>query len=111
MVAMFKGGDGLAGERRRVAVVAAVQRGLAAAGLGLRHLDPAAGLFQQLEGGKADPGADGIDKAGHEKADAGAGGVRKGGGHGRDLQWMKEVRRAEGVRAALGCQGTISVKG
>ena len=89
MVAMFEGGDGLAREVRRVAVVAAVQRRLAAAGLGLRHLDPAAGLLQQLEGGKADPGAHGIDEAGHEKADAGAGGVRKGGGHGRDLQWRK----------------------
>ena len=93
-------------------VVPAVEGGLAAAGLLLRHFDPTPpGLFQKLDGGKADPGADGIDKAGHEKADAGAGGVRKGGGHGRDLQWMKEVRRAEGVRAAQGCQGTIRVKG
>ena len=48
-------------------VVPAVEGGLAAAGLLLRHFDPTPpGLFQKLDGGKADPGADGIDEAGYE---------------------------------------------
>ena len=71
MVEPFKGGDGLARQGRSIPLVAAVQCGLAAAGLGVRHLDPAARLLQQLDGGKADAGTDGIHEAGHEKTDAG----------------------------------------
>ena len=60
------GGDGLPRKGRGIPFVAAVQRGLSAAGLGLGHLDPAPGLFQKLDGGKPDAWTDGIHEAGHE---------------------------------------------
>ena len=58
---------GLACQPCRIGVVAAVEGGLAAARLLPRHLDHATGLFQKLDGGEADPGADRIDEAGDEK--------------------------------------------
>ncbi len=47
--------------------------GLAAAGLGGRHLDAAARLLQQPDGGEADGGAVDVHQAGDEEGDAGRG--------------------------------------
>ena len=51
----------------RVPAVAAVEGGLAAAGLRAGHLDLAAGLLQQLQRREADVGSDRVDQAGHEQ--------------------------------------------
>jgi hypothetical protein len=65
-----EGSDGLAPDRSGVGPVARIVGGLAAAGLGMRHLDRAARLFQKLHGGKADARPEQIDQAGHQQRDA-----------------------------------------
>ena len=50
--------------------VATVEGGLAAAGLGLRHLDRAAGLLEELDGGEADARPHRVDQAGDEQSNA-----------------------------------------
>ena len=53
--------------------VAGVVGGLAAAGLRRRHLDPAAGIFEQLDRGEADARPEQIDQAGDEQRRRSAG--------------------------------------
>ena len=65
IVVAGESGDDLARDRLRVRLVAGIVSGLTAAGL-RRHLDRAAGLFQQFDGGEADARPEQIDKAGHQ---------------------------------------------
>ena len=51
--------------------VAGVEGRLAAAGLGARHLDPAAGVLEQPDRGKAYRRSEQVDQAGDEQGDAG----------------------------------------
>ena len=55
-------GDGLGGRP-----VAGVEGRLPAAGLAGRHLDRAARLLEQTDGGEADAGTEEVDEAGHEQ--------------------------------------------
>jgi hypothetical protein len=59
------GGDGLLGQGAGIVQIAAVVRGLTAAGLG-GDFHAAAGLLQQLHRGEADIGPHQIDQAGNE---------------------------------------------
>ncbi len=73
IVAMLECGDHLFGDRARRRAVAGVEGRLAAAGL-RRHVDCAARLLQQLDGGEADRRPDQIDEAGDQEAHARLGG-------------------------------------
>ena len=82
----------LAGDRRGCGAVAGIIGGLPAAGLATRHLDIAAGGFEQLDGSKAHARPVEIHEAGDEQGDAGAWG---GLFHGCDL------RGGDGFRQSL----------
>src|SRR5438270_5889072 len=69
IVVAGESGDDLARDRLRVRLDAGIVSGLTAASL-RRHLDRAAGLFQQFDGGEADARPEQIDKAGHQERDA-----------------------------------------
>ena len=58
-------------DRDRVGAIALVVGRLAAAGLAARHLDPAAGLLQELDRGEADRRPEQVDQAGDEQGDVG----------------------------------------
>ena len=75
VVKLLKRRDHLFGNLPRILSVAGIIGGLAAAGLRARHMHLASGILQQLDGGKADAGAEQIDKAGDEQADARAFGL------------------------------------
>ena len=62
------------GHRPRGRTVAAIIGRLAAAGLGTRHFDPAAGLLQQTDRGKANRGPVEVHETGDEERDAGLAG-------------------------------------
>ena len=72
VIVLFKGSDDASRQGARVFEVAAVIGRLTATGLGLRDLDLAAGLLQQLDGSKADIRAPQIDETSHEQADVGS---------------------------------------
>ena len=57
-------------ERLCVITVAGIIGRLTAAGLGARHLDRAAGLFEQLDRSEADAGPEQIDQTRHQQRDA-----------------------------------------
>ncbi len=61
-----KGRDDLPGDPFGVGPIARIIGRLAAAGLGARHLDRAAGRFQQGNRGKADTRSEQINEAGHQ---------------------------------------------
>ena len=65
-----EGGDHVAGEGGGGVTVARIEGRLAAAGLGFRHLDAAACIFQQLDRRKADRRAEQVHQAGDEQGDA-----------------------------------------
>ncbi len=68
IVEAVEGGDDLAGDRLGIRPVAGIVGRLAAAGLRSRHLDGAAGVLEQLDGGEADGRAEEVDEAGDEEA-------------------------------------------
>ena len=70
IVVGLEGGDDPRGDGAGIGAIAGIVGRLAAAGLRPRHLDRAAGLLQQLDGGKADRRPEQIDEAGDEQADA-----------------------------------------
>ena len=70
IVVGLEGGDDLGCDGAGVGAIAGVVGGLAAAGLRARHLDRAAGLLQQLDGGEAHRRPEQIDETGDEQADA-----------------------------------------
>jgi hypothetical protein len=74
--------DHLCGDGAAVRFIARVMGRLATAGLSPRHLDPAAGIFEQPDGCEGDAGAQKIDEAGYEQAD-----TRLGFGHCRYIPW------------------------
>ena len=65
----FERRDRLLRQRDGMGAVAAVERGLAAAGLALRHDDVAAGGFERADRGEADARAHHVDQAGDEQGD------------------------------------------
>ena len=60
----------MAGDLTRFFCVAAIERGLAAAGLSFRKMDLVAQALQDLHDGDADLGENLIDDAGDEQGDA-----------------------------------------
>ena len=70
VVAALELADDLARDRDRVAAVAGVVGGLAAAGLGGRHVDLGPAGFEQLDGCEPDRGPHQVDETGDEETDA-----------------------------------------
>ena len=67
IVEAVEGRDDLPRDRLGIRPVAGIIGGLAAAGLRARHLDRAAGVFEQLHRGKAHGRAEEVDEAGDEQ--------------------------------------------
>ena len=65
--------DGALRDGPRIGGVAAVVRGLSAAGLGRGHADGAARVLQQLDRREPDRGAEEVDEAGDEEPHPGSG--------------------------------------
>ena len=84
-VVTFEGVDHLPRDRPRRGTIAGIVGRLAAADLQGRHLDRAAGVFQQLDRGEAYGRANEIDQTGDEQGDAA--GWRRGSrsGHGPNM--------------------------
>ena len=72
------------GERLGVGAVTRIVGGLAAAGLALGHLDDAAGVLEQLDGGETDGRTEEVDEAGDEQRHP-----QSGRGRGRDY-WTRD---------------------
>src|SRR3546814_11868800 len=72
VVVAFEGLDDPPRDGARILGVAGIVGRLAAAGLRPRHLDIAAGILQQLDGGEADLRPEQVDQAGDEQRDPAA---------------------------------------